>query len=267
MRNRAKATESSIDHVAQFAFRFPKRADRLEQNEEWCEAMIEGEWRTIRFHDYGSIFAVPGLYEALFYERLKCCSPARVVGLLSDVLSDSPQSGSDLRALDVGAGNGLVGHELRCLGAPLVIGVDLLPEARAAALRDRPGVYDDYLVADLTTLDEAQRLQLEQLRLNCMTCVAALGFGDIPTQAFLAAYDLIETSGWLAFNLRDNFLDESVDSTGFAGLIRRMRREGVIQVQAYRRYQHRLAASGAPLHYIAMVALKQAPVPTGWLEA
>ena len=34
--------------------------------------------RKIRFHDYDEIYQVPGLYEQIFYDRLKCTSPSKV---------------------------------------------------------------------------------------------------------------------------------------------------------------------------------------------
>jgi hypothetical protein len=33
-----------------------------------------------------------------------------------------------------------------------VVGVDIIPEAQEAADRDRPGVYEDYYVVDLTRM-------------------------------------------------------------------------------------------------------------------
>jgi predicted TPR repeat methyltransferase len=246
--------------------RFPARDGQLDQDEEWCEARIDGQWQRLRFHDYHEIYPVPGLYEALFYKRLRCCSPQRVVGLLDDVLSDFPLAPEDLRVLDVGAGNGMVGEELRKFGVSRLVGVDIIAEARDAAERDRPGVYDAYHIADLTELDPVMHSQVQSEQLNCMTVVAALGYGDIPPAAFIAACNLVDTSGWLAFNLKEDFLDEDVDPSGFSGLIRRLRREGIIQVQAYRRYCHRLSMAGQPLHYVAMVATKQADIPADLAE-
>ena len=95
-----------------YQIRFPKPDLDLDQDEEFCEVKIDGTWERIRFHDYDKIYSLPGLYEALFYRKLKCCSPSRVVGLLDDVMSDFPQDPTDLRVLDVGAGNGMVGQEL-----------------------------------------------------------------------------------------------------------------------------------------------------------
>lgn len=257
----------SVDRIGQFKFRFDDRsvdAD-LNQDREWCDVHIDDEWRRIRFHDYHEVYSVPGLYEALFYQLLKCCSPNRVVGLLNEVLNDFPQSASSLRALDVGAGNGMVGHELRNIGASHLVGVDILSEAKEAAERDRPGVYDDYLVADLTDPDGEYGPIIEKARLNCLTVVAALGFGDVPVDAFINAYNLIQIPGWLAFNIKEDFLDESTDETGFSGLIRRLTRKGMIQIQAYRRYPHRLSIQGDPLHYVALVATSKEPIPESWL--
>src|SRR5690606_11744152 len=154
--------------VGQFMFRFPKMAG-LDQDEEFGEVKVADAWQRIRLHDYNEIYNVPGLYEALFYVRLKCCSPWRVLSLLVGVLSDFPQSGDALRVLDVGAGNGMMGQEMRNLGALHVAGVDIIPEARSATERDRPGVYDHYLIADLTQLGEDESAQLREARLNCLT--------------------------------------------------------------------------------------------------
>lgn len=256
-----ESAERSRAAAANPRMRFPARDNRLDQDEEWCEVRIDGQWQRIRFHDYHDIYRVPGLYEALFRERLRCSSPQRVVGLLDDVLSDFPLDAQDLRVLDIGAGNGMVGEQWRKLGASHVVGVDIIEEARDAAERDRPDVYDAYHVADLTDLDAALHTGLQNEQLNCLSVVAALGFGDIPPAAFITACNLIVSPGWLAFNLKENFLDEDVDPTGFSGLIRRLRRDGIIQAQAYRRYCHRLSIAGEPLHYVAMVATKQADIP------
>lgn len=247
-----------IDQVAQFQMRFPIDSDELDQDEEWCDVRVEGEstWKRVRFHDYHEVYNIPGLYEALFYQCLKCCSPYRVVQLLNDVLTDDPHDVQDLRVFDLGAGNGMVGQELRNVGVQKVIGADIIPEAMEATYRDRPGIYDDYVVADMTDLDEDTRERIRDHTPNCLTTVAALGYGDIPAEAFIQAYNLIDTPGWLAFNIKEDFLDDMDDDTGFAGLIRKLMRKQYIEVHAYRRYCHRLSIHGEPLFYVAMVARK-----------
>lgn len=234
--------------------------DFPDQDQESCEVTVDGESQRIRFHDYDDVFGIPGLYEELFYERLKCCSPSCIISLLKNVAADFGQQPADLKVLDVGAGNGMVGDELQDVGVQKVVGVDILNEARDAARRDRPDVYQDYIVTDLCRLAQNDEQRLKDYKLNCLTTVAALGYGDIPPEAFLQAAALIDTPGWLAFNLKESFLRED-DETGFQKLIRVLCREEYIQIQCYRRYRHRISISGEPLFYVAMICRKFREIP------
>jgi predicted TPR repeat methyltransferase len=238
----------------------------LDQDEEWCLVRENGETRKLRFHDYGEIYELPGLYEQLFYDHLKCTSPATVARLLERELRLASVDPGTLRLLDVGAGNGMVGEQLAEVGVGTIVGIDLIPEAAAAAERDRPGIYDDYLTLDLTALDPGTRRGLESRRLNALTCVAALGFGDIPPVALAAAYDLLEPDSWLAFSIKEGFLEESGGS-GFAHLVRELVGRGMMEIRTQRRYRHRLAANGEPVHYVAVVAVKRSPEPAAALAA
>ena len=245
------------DTKRDFELSFPRHQENLGQDEEWCVVRIGNEEKRVRFHDYGEIFSVPGLYEHLFYDRLECCSPSVVCDLLKEAIrkSDGPIAVGDLTVLDVGAGNGMVGEELRKRGVETVVGLDLIPEAAEATERDRAGVYSEYLVEDLTDLSDRSREQLENTTFNCLTTVAALGFGDIPTAAFREAFNLIDDRGWIAFNIRDKFL-ETDESSGFSRLIERMVENGTLDHIETRKYQHRLSMNGAPLHYFAFVGQK-----------
>ena len=238
--------------------------DSLSQDSEWFDVRLGSRWQRLRLHDYDKIYAVPGLYEAVYNRLLRCTSPERVVSLLREAMADGHEPTGNLRVLDLGAGNGLVSEELRCLPVAKVLGVDILPEARQAALRDRGWCFDDYIVANLLDLPEETEALLRNARFNGLTCVAALDFGDIPKTAFLKALDLIEAPGWLAFNVKETFLQEELDD-GFARLLGQLTRTGVIKLQAYRRYQHRVSCAGQPLHYIAVVATKERVIPHGML--
>jgi len=235
-----------------------------DQNQEWCIVQFNGTRKRIRFHDYHEVFAIPGLYEHLFYQRLKCNSPEVVCSLLERQVRETSTRMSELAALDIGAGNGMVGEELAERGVDSVVGVDIIEEAAEAAQRDRPGVYEKYFVADLTDLPADVVDQLEQTELNCLTTVAALGYGDIPPAAFARAYNLISTPGWVAFNIKESFLTDG-DSTGFAGFTRRMIRSGIMRVRVMHRYRHRLSIAGEALHYMAIVATKESNIPETWL--
>jgi len=237
-----------------------------DQDQEWCEVEVDGETRKIRFHDYHEIYAIPGLYEQIFYEELKCQSPEVVGGLLIEQVESEGERPAELRVFDVGAGNGMVAEELRRHGATSFSGVDIIEEAASAAERDRPGLYEDYLVLDLTKIPPEARQQLEGKRFNCLVTVAALGFDDIPPRAFAEAYNLVEDGGFVAFNIKEDFVSLEDGGTGFAGLIRRMVEAGTVDVLAERRYRHRLSVAGRPLYYVAIVARKRGDVPERQLE-
>jgi predicted TPR repeat methyltransferase len=232
--------------------RFPPNGDGLDQDEEWLEVEHDGRKSRVLFHDYATIYSIPGLYERLFYDTLHCESPEAVCGLLADQVDLR-----DLTILDVGAGNGMVGEELARRGVRSIVGIDIIEEAKMAAERDRPGVYDAYHVLDLTDLPADTRTELEARRFNCLITVAALGFGDMPPEAFSAAYDLVEDGGWVAFNIKSRFLADDEEPTGFAQLIGQMEDEGRLEVLADRRYRHRISVTGEPLYYVAIVGRKR----------
>jgi len=240
------------------------QAAGLEQDEEWCELHHDGGVERIRFHDYDRIYEIPGLYERLFYEELECRSPTVVRELLAADVAAEGVAPSSLSVLDLGAGNGMVAEELRRLGVEEVVGVDILPEARMAAERDRPGLYRDYHVCDLTAPPADADAALRELEPTCLTTVAALGFGDIPPEAFATAFDYLADDGWVAMTIRDDFVTDE-DPSGFARLLRRMDEEGALELSAERRYRHRLAVSGEPLHYHAYVARKRDEIAPEWL--
>ncbi|MCC6897390.1 MAG: class I SAM-dependent methyltransferase [Polyangiaceae bacterium] len=244
--------------------RLPASSASVPQDEEWFELRDGASWKRVRFHDYAAIYQQDGLYEHLFYRLLSCDSPRRVVGLLNEVRLDAANPSPPLRALDLGAGNGIVAEALAQIGAEQVIGLDILPEARSAALRDRPSLYADYLVADLCEPPPEVMTRLRGFEANALVCVAALGFGDIPAAAFHRAASLVSTGGLLAFNIKEDFLDERY-THGFSELIRRMVRGKVARVEAMRRYCHRLSAAGTPLFYTAFVVTKLADIPRSML--
>jgi len=262
------ADTKTADVRPKYDIRFPSDGRGVDQDQEWAEIGLNGngQLRRFRFHDYAELYEVPGLYEQIFYEELRCQSPQVVCGLLGEVLSSENLDPADLRVLDVGAGNGMVGEELAKLGASEIVGVDIIEAAARATERDRPGVYDKYHVLDLTDIPPAARAELSDRRFNCLVTVAALGFGDIPPRAFAEAYNLALDDAWIAFNIKETFLAEG-ESSGFSRLIERMTTEGAIEMKAGMTYQHRLSTAGEPLDYRVMIARKREEVPASWVEA
>ena len=229
--------------------------------------LLDGDAKEkIRMHDYDRIYAVPGLYEQVVYERLKCESPATVVDVLTRSVTQSQQKLNELRVLDLGAGNGMVGDELKKQGVSRLVGVDIIPEAQAATERDRPGVYDAYYLMDFCSLGEDDRDDLKCWSLDCLVSVAALGFGDIPAQAFLEAFNIIGKDGWIAFNVKETFLDRSDDS-GFSQLIRELIFSKYLDLYHLQRYRHRFSIEGEPLYYFALGGRKTGDVSSSFADS
>ncbi|MBO0767862.1 MAG: methyltransferase domain-containing protein [Solirubrobacterales bacterium] len=242
----------------QFIVHLPKSASTdLQQDQEYFELEQGGQRRRLRFHDYGEIYSVPGLYEHLFEDKMQCRSPEVIADLLHKTLEEKKQNASDLRVLDFGAGNGMVGEELARIGVEHLVGVDMAPEAKDAVERDRPGLYEGYHAIDITKPGPDAEAALKAAKFNCLVCVAALGFGDIPPEAFTAALNLVSDDGWVAFNIRDH-VAASDDPGGFAPLLEELKEKGQLVEHARVKYPHRVGLSGEELEYWAIVAQKQA---------
>ena len=249
-----------------FSVEFPEdETGDVSQDREWCYVTFNGKKRKIWFHEYHKIYSIPGLYEYIFHNILKCTSPQTVCTLLAQQLAEYTFTLSDLKVLDLGAGNGMMGECLAKLNIDSIVGLDIVKEGAQATERDRPNIYKCYHVADLTNLSQPLRKQLEQENFNCLTSVSALGFSHIQPRVFTEAYNLISSPGWIAFNIKETFLNEK-DPTGFSRLIRRMLNDGLMQLRVKHRYCHRLSIRGTPLYYIVIVALKKENIPLSLLK-
>ncbi len=223
----------------------------ISPDERWFEIGPPGERRRVGFHDYAAIYAEPGLYERVFLEELGMRSTFEVVRLFGEALRDQGLDPAHQRVLDVGAGNGIGGHELRALGVGSVVAVDREPAAATAAARDRPGVYDDYIVADLAS--DADRFAGH--RLTAVVALSAIGPGHVPPESLQRALGLLAPGGLYAFAVMPALLpgsdDEVGQSTGYpgylAGLLARSEELG------REAYVHRRQADGSPHEAVALV--------------
>ena len=238
-----------------YEVKYPKKDCQLDQDEEWITLVAENHTEKIRLHDYEKLYSVPGLYEEVIYEHLQCDSPRVVCSMLKEELEDTGNQTADLRVLDFGAGNGIVGECLdEMIGCDTIVGVDIVEEAQEATVRDRPGIYDDYYVMDLSQLNDHKEKQLAKWDFNALVTVAALGYDHIPTRAFLNAYNLLDDGAWVAFNIKDRFLSEEDDS-GYEEILNNMMGDSLTVLQE-KCYCHRLSLSGEPLDYYAIVGRK-----------
>lgn len=240
---------------ANYEIKFPETECRLDQDEESIVIVSKNRCEEIKLHDYERFYSIPGLYEEVIYRRLKCASPRVVCCMLKEEMQKQRERTAKLRALDFGAGNGIVGECLEEeIGCEVLVGVDIIPEAMKATHRDRPGLYDEYYIMDLNGLDELHERQLKSWEFNALITVSALGYDDIPTRAFINAFNLLDNGAWIAFNIKDRFLSENDDS-GFRETLDAMMGDSlsVLQIKSYR---HRLSLSGEPLQYYAIVGRK-----------
>ncbi|MGB0452927.1 MAG: class I SAM-dependent DNA methyltransferase [Bacteriovoracaceae bacterium] len=244
-----------------------KEYRHYEQNEAFFYLVKDGdEKEKIPFHDYGRIYRTPGLYEQIFYDRLRCKSPEVVTELLYKAIQSNQKKFTELRVLDFGAGNGLMGEALKKYGVSRLVAADIEPMAKVAAYRDRPGIYDNYYIEDFTSLKKESVEELEDWSFDCLTTVAALGFGDIPVKAFHQAMNLVSDDGWIAFNIKESFLKPS-DQSGFSKYIRSLILSEYFEVHFIERYNHRVSMEGQPLYYYGIVAKKCAHIPDEMLES
>lgn len=262
-----KLLERSCPILQRHRIRFPKpEAHQLSQDEVYFFFQNGSGQRKIRFHDYDEIYKIPGLYEQVFYDRLQCVSPVKVASILQSAIKQSSENFSELRVLDLGAGNGMMGEELKKFGVSRLVGVDIIPEAYDATVRDRPGLYDAYYIEDFCKLNHDKREEISLWHLDCMVTVAALGFGDIPTRAFIEAFNIIKSQGWVAFNIKETFFD-TTDDTGFSRMIRELIFSEYLDIYHIERYRHRYSIEGEPLFYFAIAGRKNADVPNEFLTS
>ena len=237
----------------------------LAQDEVYFYLIENGQKLRLRLHDYDLIYQRPGLYEQVVYERLKCSSPRKVGEILHQTLAAADEPFTELRVLDLGAGNGMMGEVLKSYGVARLVGADIAGAAKEAAHRDRPGVYDEYYVADFANLDADLAEEISEWAINCLTAVAALGFGDIPLSAFFQALNLVKMDGWVALNIKDTFLDRA-DTSGFSRFIRELISSQYLEIYHLEKYRHRFSMEGVPLFYFAIVARKTSEIPVDFLQ-
>ena len=235
---------------------YPDKNCLLDQDEEFFELITNGGRECIRIHEYDRVYDVPGLYEEVVYNKLQCDSPNVITGLLKEAVEQYADAGEPMRVLDFGAGNGIVGECLQdALETETIVGVDIIDEAKKAVKRDRPGIYDDYYVMDLSQPDDKDRQLLDRWDFNALVTVAALGFGDIPTQAFVNAFNLMDNNSWVVFNIKDRFFSDD-DDTGYNEMLQEMIGKSLKVIKKHH-YCHRLSMAGDPLHYFAVVGRKE----------
>jgi trans-aconitate methyltransferase len=233
---------------AGYSVELDRTTDRTQQEERLTVRWDDGREEKMRLHEYGRVYAVPGLYEEVVQRQLECESPDK----LADALLAEAGDPASLRVFDVGAGNGVVGEALRSrgVGAP-VIGLDAEPEAGPAAARDRPDLYERYLTGGLEEFSIPDLVAEHDL--NAFVAAGALGFGHITPEVLDGAWTAFPSGSWLAVTVPEELLDAEDDPMAryFAEL---RQGEHDTEVTHVERFQHRLRMSGEPIFYDVIVA-------------
>jgi hypothetical protein len=222
----------------------------------------DGRVEELRLHDYERLYALPGVYEQIVQERLGCRSPAELAGMLGHAADGLGWARDDLRVLDIAAGNGVSGEALVAEGLHPVLGTDIVPAAREAALRDRPAVYDTYLTLDLLALTEAQQATIRALEANALSCVAPVGAhgSELPPQVLIAAAGLLGPDALVVY-MHDPH--RGVPDAVTAELWRHgLGPDTAAQQLGRRRYVHRRTVNDAPFEMDGVVwRLRRADAP------
>ena len=250
------------------SIRIPEdNADDLSQDREYCflKNYANGADIKIGFHEYDKIYSIPGLYEQIFYDFLRCVSPQKICALLIDALKNDKRTLKSLCAFDLGAGNGIAGELLQKQGIPRIYGLDIIPEAKAAAKRDRPNVYQKYYLGDLTHLRPLLREELISKEFNCMVSAGSLGFGDICVTAFQQGLNLLVDGAWVVFSIHSDFLTDN-GGCGFCSFYHEIIDSRLFDVLHRESYCHRLSAKGTPIYYTAVLGKKLKNVPDSLVE-
>src|SRR5262249_16207370 len=107
----------------------------------YCLVEDAGTVRQVRFRGDARLWEWPGVFEHLVRNLLRGNAPGALCHLLDRQLRAAGVPPTDLRVIDLGAGNGWMGEELSAIGCTEIVGVDGAAAAAAAAERDHPDVY------------------------------------------------------------------------------------------------------------------------------
>jgi hypothetical protein len=212
----------------------------------------------VHLHDYTRLYAVPGLYEHVVQDLLECRSPQVAAGGLARALELLRLDAARISLLDLGAGTGLAGELASGLGFARVVGLDLLPAAREAALRDRPGVYLDYVIGDLAAPEPELLARLRHHQPGALLGAGALGGTHMPPAALETALTLLPRDAPVVFTI-DEHWTHSDEPGGFRTPLARLERSGALRVLERTRFRHRLRMTGEPIHYELFVAAAGRP--------
>lgn len=214
----------------------------------------DGRVQELRLHDYERLYSLPGLYEQVVQGRLGCRSPDQIASMLAEAVDGIGWERRGVRVIDLAAGNGVSGEALAGHGLRPVLGTDIVAAARSAALRDRPGLYDDYLTLDLLALTAAEGRAIRELGANALSCVVPVGEHpqQLPPEALAVAVGLLASDALVSY-MHDP-ASSTLDPVTPAFWVQRLGATGVRAEELARRpYVHRYTVNGVPYQMQSVV--------------
>lgn len=226
------------------------------QSDEFFWATISGERQHLNIHDYATLYSVPWLYDIALYHNLVCRTPTEMSSAIDKVWTEAGVDRSDLRALELGAGSGAFGHELRYkLGILHLEAIDICGEASEAAKRDRAGLYDVYHIDDLTDLSARTKVSLYESDFNVVAMASATGWGNhIPLAGFEQSFELLAPGGWYIFHVKPN--DPDPECIELCAWVEEKIESGKLDQRYRGAHFHRKSSNGNDIYYDVVIGVK-----------
>jgi len=254
MSEQAQQARTPQSGNADYEVELEPSADGDQTQEALLVTHADGSRERFRLHEYARVYALPGLYEEVVQHRLQCASPSKLAELVVSCARAGGVDPGGLGVFDLGAGNGVVGEELRARGVTRLVASDSLAAARDAALRDRPGLYAEYLVGDTDDLPQAGELIRTQ-QLNGLVAAGALGLGHISAGSFHRLWSAFAGDAWFAVSVNEDLAKPG--ASDFGDYLAEFERRGDWgEIVRRERFRHRLTMAADPIHYVAIVAHK-----------
>jgi hypothetical protein len=209
----------------------------------------------VHLHEYERLYREPGLYEHVVQGLLECRSPQVAADGLARALDRLAVEPAGVVLLDLGSGTGLVGELASALGVSAIIGVDVLAAARAACLRDRPGIYRDYVIGDLVAAGDEVLARLREHRPTALVSAGAFGGTHAPPTALLNALSVLPSGAPVVFTIDERWTHTNGPG-GFRTALDELLASDRLRLLDRSRFRHRLTTAGQPIHYELFIATK-----------
>jgi len=237
-----------------FTVKLPDSLKSPELNEEFVEVQFEdGRAENIFLHDYQRIYQIKNLFEEIFVNKLGSDSHNFVCRKLLSVMARRNLRPSESRVLELGAGNGVTSQTFKDNGFKSIVAIDVLPEAKEAAMRDRGATFEDYLVSDSSNLFPPDASALKN-KFDVLLIVAAIGMGHVDSHSIKAGFNLLNDHGILAFNIYSKLINQT-PPTEFDEMLAQFTL--YLDLLVREEYVHRKSVTGSDVKYTLFIFQKR----------